>query len=144
MAMKKVFNVPRIAAEVFSSDSLKKNLAWISISEEGVPATTNEFLDTVPNLKLEFWDLTEEIEFDGRMIGPPSDEMIGRILDFLSENSEKNILVNCAGGISRSGAVAQFCADFLGHEWPQSCKNLSLPNRYIYRRMVELYQERFI
>ena len=134
-----VFNIPRIAAENFKG--VHSNMIWISISEKGVEPTKHEALDKIPNLKLEFWDLTETLEYKGEMIGPPTDEQAAQIVDFILANPGKHVVVNCAAGVSRSGAVAQFCGDILKYEWPSYYKSMAVPNFVLYRKMVNYYQE---
>lgn len=38
------------------------------------------------------------------------------IVNLLKENPDKNVLVHCVMGVSRSGAVAQFAVDFLDYQ----------------------------
>jgi hypothetical protein len=141
--MKRVFNVPRVAAQDFGNDDprLPEKLAWISISEPGKPDTivTNRILDKCPTLKVNFLDLHESI---GDVLHPPSKEDAITLVDFLVQHTDKHIIVNCAMGISRSGAVAQFCQDFLGYRWPDFYKAAAIPNKVLYRLMVEYYQEK--
>jgi protein-tyrosine phosphatase len=142
---KKVFNVPRVAAEDFGNDhaDLPNKLVWVSISEPNKEntITTNKYLDKCANLKLAFWDLHEPI---GDVLLPPSKEDAATIVDFLMEHYDKSVFVNCAAGVSRSGAIAQFCADFLGHEWGSFYRNVAIPNKVLYRLMVEYYQEKYL
>jgi len=146
--MKRVFNVPRVAAEDFGNDDprLPEKLVWISISEPGEPDTivTNLFLEKCPTLKLSLWDLKESIEFNGEVIHPPSKEDAITIVDFLVQHTDKHVFVNCAAGVSRSGAVARFCQDFLGYRWPDFYKAVAIPNSVLYRLMVEYYQEKLL
>ena len=97
-------------------------------------------MDKLPNLKIELWDLTKEVEYDGRVIGPPSEENAAQIVNFILENPGKHIIVNCAAGVSRSGAVAQFCQDCLGYTWPYYYRSRAVPNMVLYRKMVNFYQ----
>lgn len=138
--MKKVINIPRIAAEKFSF--LPKNAIWISIGE---PEKTfirinNEFLDQIPNLKIELWDLDEPCEFEDEILLPPSREEAQKIVNFILEHKDKNVLVNCAAGVSRSGAVARFCEECLGYEWLEDGKRCALPNYTLFKRMRECYE----
>jgi len=145
--MKKVYNIPRKRAEFCSEYFSPEKYAWISIQEPGNEPTTNENLDRLNKLKLEFWD----IDFPGlfyneqsqkwEQLDPVSDELIEKIYNFLIENRNKNIISNCRMGISRSGAISNFCCDCLGHEWDTESHNRALPNKYLYRKLYNLYEK---
>lgn len=143
--MKTVYNVPRIAARDFGNDDprLPENLVWISIAEPGDQRSivSNKYLDKCPNLKLAFWDIREPMEFKGEMLQPPSERDARKIVKFLLQHSEKSVYVNCAAGVSRSGAIAQFCQDFLGYEWNTFGKRCAAPNSRLYTLLVEVFQE---
>lgn len=134
-----VINIPRIAAKNFSF--LPKNCIWISISEpdELNTVVSNEFLDQLPKLYLSFWDLAEVIIHGGRTLYPPSPDIAKAIVDFLLSHRGKAVIVNCAAGISRSGAVAQFCEDFLGYKWAEMGKKNALPNSTLYKLMRDYF-----
>jgi rhodanese-related sulfurtransferase len=121
-----------------------KVYAWISIHEpEDGPHVTNETLDRLPNLKLRFWDITEPLVIIGEEFPalPATQNDIQTIFEFLITHQEKNIIANCRAGVSRSGAISQFCSDFLGHVWDDESKRRAVPNHYIYRGLVEEYQK---
>jgi len=154
MKKNKIVNIPRgLAANwgnylVFRSriepkkiyDAIGDNIAWVSINEPDLDyQTTNPILDKVPNLKMSFWDITTPLDFKGEILQPPSDEDAKAIVDFILTNKDRNILVNCAAGVSRSGAVCRFCEDILGYEWLQIGKELSIPNSVLYTKMVNYY-----
>lgn len=146
--MKKVFNVPRIAAKDFGNDDpkLKDKLAWISISEpeEQNTIVSNKYLDKCPTLKLAFYDLKDFCEYKGKIIGPPRKRDASKLVNFLVANQDKSVIVNCAAGVSRSGAVCQFCQDFLGYSWPDFYKGMAIPNSVLYKLMVECFTEQFV
>jgi hypothetical protein len=146
--MKKVFNIPRQAAKDFGSDDpkLPEKLVWISISEPGEQRTiiSNKYLDKCANLKLSFWDLRKPIEYKGKTLNPPNRRDALRIVNFLMKHPSKSVFVNCAAGVSRSGAVAQFCEDYLGYKWPDFYKGVAIPNGELYRLMVEYYRENYL
>lgn len=146
--MKKVFNVPRGAAKDFGNDDpkLKDKLVWVSIGEPDEQNTiiSNKYLDQCPALKICFFDLTEICEYKGKMIGPPTKRDASKIVNFLVQHKDKSVFVNCAAGVSRSGAIALFCQDFLGYSWPEFYKGMAKPNHVLYRLMVECFKEQFI
>ena len=147
--MPKVINLPRIYVQNWSPsksysswiNAEKEKTVWISISEPNCldSVVSNPFLDQLPKLSLSFWDLTQVIEHDGETLFPPSDTVARHIVDFLLSHRGKNVLVNCAAGVSRSGAVAQFCADFLKYEWLEEGKRKACPNHVLYNLMRDYF-----
>ncbi len=139
--MKHVINLPRVAVRNWAIDA-PKNTIWISISEPDSlnSVVSNEELDKLPKLSLSFWDLTSPAEHNGEMLYPPSDSVAKTIVDFILSHPDQNILVNCAAGVSRSGAVAQFCEDFLGYHWLAQGKQCAMPNHVLYGLMRDYYK----
>ena len=136
--MKQVANYSRKEAKAYSRFFTG---VWISIMEPNQPHIENEFLDKCPNLKIKFWDTTKIVKIFGTedYAYPPTKEDAKQIVDFLIIHKDRHVIVNCAAGISRSGAVAQFCSDFLGHEWMENFKVRAYPNSLLYRMMMDYY-----
>ena len=65
-------------------------------------------------LNMEFYDISEEYEIDGKVYVPFTTEQANRLIDFIEVNQNKNYIIHCHAGISRSGAVGQFITDFYG------------------------------
>lgn len=150
-----VYSIPRYAAKegkvphegsfisVTDNQELLNNSVWISIGEpDDQRSIVSGPLDKVPNLKLCFWDLKSAIEHGGKILYPPNESDARRIVNFLLKHKDNKsvVIINCAAGVSRSGAVAQFCQDFLNYEWNEFCKSCSVPNSVLYRLMVNYYQ----
>ena len=70
---------------------------------------------------------------------PPTEWDAKAIVDFLLKHADKNVIVNCAAGISRSGAVAQFCEECLGYEWDEQDKRRAMPNYLLFKMMRDYY-----
>ena len=149
----KVINVPRGIAKRYGGqlptifpysgdviEDIVKNPIWISVNEPDSIAypTENPKLDDC-SLKLYFWDITQETPYGDEMLLPPTMDDAIQIVDFILANPDRDILTNCAAGISRSGAICQFCEDYLGYEWVQAFKNRAFPNTLLYRMMVAYY-----
>ena len=67
-------------------------------------------------------------------------EQASEIISFLKENKNVNtVLVHCAAGISRSGAVGQFVLDFMDgdRDFFQSTNRHIMPNVHISRTLNE-------
>jgi hypothetical protein len=146
--MPSVINLPRIAVKEWKGSPLKKmadNTIWIAIGEpEGTyEEVTNPILDVLPKLHLCFWDLTAPVsaigQAQGTLLYPPDYHDARQIVDFILQHKGKHVLVNCAAGVSRSGAVAQFCHDMLGYDWMDMGRRAAAPNSVLYRKMVDYY-----
>lgn len=146
--MTKCLNIHREAAQSYLSNDFTENCAWISIGEPNTPDSIihNNFLDKLPNLRLQFWDVEKTIDgLFGELYAPPTKEHAAQIVDFVLENKPRNFLINCAAGISRSGAICAFLEKHLGYEWLEEGKQRSLkrigPNKLLLRIMEEYYYE---
>jgi protein-tyrosine phosphatase len=62
-------------------------------------------------------------------------EYIVEYLKF-SKNHNIDVIVHCFGGISRSGAVAQFAVDYLGFT---NIDTPRIPNSHVYQMLVEAH-----
>ena len=121
--------VPKVLNSLWAGD----DFVWICISEPGREIAGNI---NVVSLKIEFYDLVEDI--DG-FNAPTIDDAI-KIVDFIEKHKGRNILVNCAAGISRSGAVCKFLEDYCGYEWEKFGKENSIPNKLLYSLLEEVYE----
>ncbi|MEG0870609.1 MAG: hypothetical protein RSG77_26740, partial [Hafnia sp.] len=63
-------------------------------------------------LRLEFDDIEEQISPEYRLF---SHSDAGKVLRFIAECGDEDILVHCHAGISRSAAVAMFMNERLGY-----------------------------
>lgn len=139
--MKTVYNIPRRTAR--QNTIVLKNTIWISIEEPDEPDSVvkNPAMEALPHLKIAFWDVTAPMQFPGYYALPPSFEDAKKIVDFLKQYPEHDVVVNCAMGISRSGAIAQFCQDILEYNWAAGYKAVATPNTLLYRLMVNYHYE---
>lgn len=144
--MKKTLNLPRYVVEESKLDwnAFKAGVAWISIGEpeKSFRHIQNEILDKCSKLKISFHDLCEPLESEEKELFPPTRRIAHKIVRFILDNKDKNIVVNCAAGVSRSGAVCKFLEDVLGYKWIEFGKELALPNMLLYDLLVEAYNER--
>lgn len=141
---KTIYNISRRSARDFNYDLV--DTVWVSISEPGDESSKvqNTLLESVPNLRASLYDAIPPTHDMGRFTMKPAVmEDIIPLVDFLVEHQEKDVVVNCAFGVSRSGAVAMFCEDYLGYNWNPQCKNQATPNRHIYRLMAQYYETKY-
>jgi hypothetical protein len=145
---KVVYNISRSFANNFKSQLDPENWAWISITEPVVSwapddswgsTVENGHLESLPNLKMRFWDVGESLKHEDETLEPMSVDQGRELLNFILKHKNKSFVVNCAAGISRSGAICRFCEDFLGHEWEERYKQLARPNIHIYSVLKNLY-----
>lgn len=127
----------------------EKDSCWVSIQEPSNEHITCE-LDKLPNLKIKFWDIVIPIT-DVRtkeIIPPPSEQDAKDIVDFILSHPNKNVIVNCKLGYSRSAAVSKFCRDVLKYEWIEGTRVMRdgecvdcKPNSLLYNLMCKYYNE---
>jgi predicted protein tyrosine phosphatase len=101
-------------------------------------------------LCLKFDDVEEDLQ-----VSPTNKEMTKaftekdarRIIKFLESNTSVNTLVvHCAGGISRSGAVGQFALDYLNGDKESFKINNShiTPNAKVVRTLNQVHREKYV
>lgn len=137
----KVYNIQRKTAEDYDRWIDPEENCWITIQEPGTKHIMNWSLSECPTLELSFFDLVKPMQgFElGEYFYPPSEEDARKTVEFLLENKGKNVIVNCKAGISRSGAIAQFCVDYLGYEWDAESEKRAVPNKLLYDLMAKCY-----
>lgn len=88
------------------------NTVVISISNPGLPARLKDGWESV--LRLEFHDVVTRAEGMSQC-EPFHDGHAVEIHDFVEENLDKNFMVHCDAGMSRSVAVGVFLQDVHGY-----------------------------
>ena len=134
-----VVNISGYHAEVFEIEL--SNTIWISIDDPEVKEEINNLnLRSLPKLNINFYDLIEDVITDETRFYAPKIEDAKMIVDFILQHPNKNVLVNCVAGSSRSGAVAKFCEESLNYHWIPFSKKLSDPNFTLYQLLNLYYQ----
>lgn len=138
----KALNIPRYAAQHFGLELEVSNLAWISIGEPepSFRHISNEILDKATVLKISFSDFTKLEDIQSGDF-PPTKEIADEILNFILENVGKHFVVNCAAGVSRSGAICKFLQDEFDYDWPKYYQDLAYPNHLLYNLLIESYND---
>ena len=133
--MLKATNINHYVAEEI--EELPSDTVLISINEEDEPAW-NLKIDRNSNklLTVKFSDITAKQTIHGRTYSPISQETALKILNFINLNKDKNIIINCTAGISRSGAVALYLHLFHGYELKPNFWKLSMPNKYVLGALI--------
>ncbi len=132
--MLKAINVSSLGIE--NLKNLPDNWVVISISEEHGSEYKFKFEDKNRILRLKFSDIGEIIESKGLTYHPISREQAKEVISFIEKNKEKNFLINCAAGISRSAAICLFLHLYYGYELKDKFWLLSEPNCFILGRLI--------
>lgn len=120
---------------------LPSNTVLISINEQHADLYKLSLDRKNPNvLTVQFCDITGKY-LDNRtnLLYLPMSEEIGlKILDFVNRNKDKDFIVHCAAGVSRSAAVCLYINTIFGHELKKNFWSLSRPNPFVYGRLLIL------
>ena len=109
------------------------------LEEEDTHHVFNEPHDNV--LNLEFDDLPcDEFKWKGHTFYGISDEQAEKIVDFIENNINKNFMICCRAGKSRSQAVGEFILYF--YEGFKSDDILHTPNKEVYRKLSRAYYKK--
>lgn len=120
---------------------LPKDTCLISINNEH-EAEWNLKVKGENVLLLKFSDVRAVTPHKNVVYKPMSTEDAIKIIGFLEKNKEKNILVNCAAGIARSGAIALFIHLCYGHCLKPNFWQLSQPNPFVLGLLItEFYRK---
>jgi hypothetical protein len=115
---------------------LDDNTVMISINEEYEPLRKLRIpRDSDKILTVRFSDITSRITRtieNETIIYEPINEITAHcILDFINKNADKNFIVHCKAGISRSAAVCLYIHIVYGHNLKLGFWTTSLPNKYV-------------
>ena len=71
-----------------------------------------------------------------------SDEQAHQVIEFVKQNRDKNFLVHCSAGISRSGAVGTFINGYCGGDWEEFKRSNPYisPNPRVSRMLNQIVQ----
>lgn len=99
----------------------RTKVAFISINETFSNDDKPLFNEDRDNLRVLFFDdVTEDIQLNWGVAKAFTKEQGKIIIDFLNKMKDRDtLIVHCHAGISRSGAVGQFAADFYGIDYKE-------------------------
>ena len=123
--MPKITNICKDAAEDIIY--LPKNTCLISISDEDIPEWSLK-VSGENVLRLRFSDVRAVTIHKRKTYNPMTVADAQRIIEFIEKNKEKDMIVNCAGGVSRSSSVSFFAHLCYGYQLKPQFWQLSLPN----------------
>jgi len=93
-------------------------------------------------INLEFDDISEdEMEYNGHIFRGLSMEQAEKLFKFIEKNIDKNFIIHCRAGHSRSQAVGSFIKDF----YPDFESYTILPycNKDVYRKLSRCYYKKY-
>jgi predicted protein tyrosine phosphatase len=115
---------------------LPENTVLISINEEHGNFYPLQVSIDDRVLRLRFSDVTTMINHrDGNQYLPISRETANKVVNFIEENKDKNFIVHCAAGVSRSSAVCMYIHLKYGHALRNAFWSLSEPNSFVLGRL---------
>jgi len=124
--------------ESFGSDT-----AVISISSPGYNYFDYEQIVQHSNmLRMEFADINKErreVEFDNKTITlyGMNDNQARIVVNFIEENKDKNFIVHCDAGVSRSAAICLYINLKYGHSLKPNFWALSHPNAHVKAKLMK-------
>ena len=68
---------------------------------------------------------------DGNLIKPISNPTAKNIVEYIAMNKDKNFLIHCHAGVSRSSAIAMYIHLKYGHSLKENYWLLSEPNKFL-------------
>lgn len=140
--MPKIENVPQIAVELGTHKLPAKGTILIQITDPDGVFVTPKFEDDFHHIEqFKFYDVTEPLWGNDKLLEPITEEQaseLAGILDFAREYNY-NVLVHCAAGICRSGAVTEVGV-IMGF---QAVHDNRMPNVEVKSKMLRcLYESR--
>lgn len=137
--MPKVINI--CSGEAEDIQQLLPNECLISINEQhGSPWKLRVTGERV--LKVDFADVRGVTTHKGIVYNPISVDQAHEIISFIKKWNGYNFYVNCAAGISRSGAVALFMHACFGYELKNHYFRLSEPNPFTLGILISEFYKR--
>lgn len=134
--MLKTYNASELEVKEIT---LNDSCAVISIREEHGPDYQLNF--TGNTLIVKFSDVTAKVNVNDVDFNPISKEDAAKMVDFIEENKNKNFVVNCSAGVSRSAAVCLFIHHTYGHSLKENFWLLSSPNPFVLGKLIIEYEE---
>jgi predicted protein tyrosine phosphatase len=137
--MLKCYNISSFEAEKIIV--LPTNTALISINDEYSPERKFPFPGHIFITK--FSDLADKKVLENLSFNPISLKQAREMLEFIIENKDKNFIVHCFAGVSRSAAVCLFLNLIFGHQLKDNFWLLSCPNPYVLGKLITVYKENY-
>lgn len=121
-------NIPNRAVESFA---LNKN--WVHICVSSWEKDLVFHTDCIDGAQFVFQDILEEKKelIGGEIVYGISGRQARDIVKFCEKYKNKNFLVNCDAGYSRSAAIVKFINLMYGHELRDNFENACHPNIFV-------------
>jgi predicted protein tyrosine phosphatase len=99
-------------------------------------------------LNLDFDDVEKDVTLkDGSTYKSFSPQDAAKVIEFIEKNENKDFIIHCHAGISRSGAIAQFMRDY--YPWVDKyyfdtfVRHRILPNARVFSELKNFHRQRF-
>lgn len=90
--------------------------------------------------KQTFSDITADKQYSSRKYFAINYDQACEIVEFIEMNKDKNFIVNCHAGISRSAAICLFVHKTYGHELLPKFWTLSSPNPLVFGMLTNAHE----
>lgn len=137
--MPKVKNIS--AYEAYALEEIPPNTVIISINEEHGDLYKLK-VGGKQVLRVKLTDCFLPFAHKQKQYQPASPESIKEIYNFIVANIGKDVIVQCAAGVSRSGAVAIFLNQYFDYELKDHFWLTSEPNAFIFGALAIEYLKR--
>jgi predicted protein tyrosine phosphatase len=116
------------AEEIFA---LPPRTVMISITGEYAPRASLNIPDDSRLLRVAFADIRADSIIDGKMHHVIQEGTVRKILRFTRDNKDKDFIVHCRAGISRSSAICLYLHMMYGHDLKSLFWENSAPNEFV-------------
>lgn len=111
------------------------------------PKDNEHFLPEGPRVcNVKFDDLEEDREFQGYTLRTITEEQADKIVNFIEQNLDKNFLIHCRAGASRSQGVYRFIMDMYSDYYTPCIENelnpCLTPNAEVVRKLKRSYYKK--
>jgi predicted protein tyrosine phosphatase len=118
-------------------EKLPENTVLISINEEHENAYYLQLNRKSPDiLTVRFSDVTAPRPYGDKHYLPISNATALDIIGFIEKNKDKNFLIHCQAGISRSSAICIYLNIKYGHKLKENFWMVSNPNKFVVGSLI--------
>lgn len=133
--MKFAFNINCYQAEDIKE--LPDDTVMISVNDEYKPFFPLSLDRNSPKIcTLQFADINDIVYREGTPYHPIGDDDCLKALKFINTNKDKNFIVHCAAGVSRSSGICLFLHLMYGHALRKDFWKVSHPNAMVLGKLM--------
>jgi len=119
---------------------LVPNMVFISINDWATTFNTAYFREDHKNVLNLMFDDVSDVDERNANVKAFDHEMAIKLFEFIENNKDKDFMIHCSAGISRSGAVGTFILEYLhgDKEFFEDHNSHILPNQHVLKTMNNL------